>query len=317
MPGLIEVVIPAWNAGRFLRRTLESVAAQTRPPDLVTVVDDASRDDTVAVAGACARDLGDRITIRLLRNAGPRGPSAARNTAIRQSDADWIALLDADDLLAPGHHAALRRAVAAADDVVLGFGDSTVFCGERTLVPSFLAAGGVAARPAAELAPGCWTLGEAMFPALLGSGVFATSACLFRRTAAEAAGLFDETMLRCEDTDFFLRLALAGRFAFTREVVTHKRVHDDNLSHERHRLAFCRGTAVSLAKLMALPGLAAAQSAALQTAFAAALDGYLYNASRAGLPAYWQAAGLARRTRRTARAADPRHLARLALRKFL
>jgi len=314
---MIEVVIPAYNAGRFLREALGSVAAQTLPPGLVTVVDDASTDDTVAVARACAREFGDRIAIRILANAGPRGPSAARNTAIRQSAAEWIALLDADDVLDPGHHATLRRAVAAADDVVLGFGDSTVFCDRRTLVTSFLAVSGAATLPATELAPACWTAGEAMFLALLHNGVFGTSACLFRRAAAVDAGLFDETMRQCEDTDFFLRLALTGRFAFSRAVVARKRVHDDNLSHERHKLAFCRGTALSLAKLAATPGLAAAQSAALQTAFSTALDGYLYNASRAGLPAYWQAAGLARRTRRAAKAANPQHLARLALRRFL
>jgi glycosyltransferase involved in cell wall biosynthesis len=314
---MIEVVIPAYNAGHFLREALASVAAQTEPPDLVTVVDDASSDDTVAVAHACAREFGDRIAIRVLANAGPKGPSAARNTAIRQSAADWIALLDADDVLAPGHHATLRRTAAAAADVVLGFGDSTVFCDDRTLVPSFLAVSGVAALAAVALAPSCWTADEGMFAALVRNGVFGTSACLFRRTAALKAGLFDETMRQCEDTDLFLRLALAGRFAFAREVVAHKRVHGDNLSHERHKLAFCRGTAVSLAKLAATPGLAAAQSAALQRAFSTALDGYLYNASRAGLPAYWQAASLARRTRRTAKAANPQHLARLALRRFL
>ncbi|MCW3476929.1 glycosyltransferase family 2 protein [Limobrevibacterium gyesilva] len=320
---MIEVVIPAYNAARFLRETLHCVAAQTVRPGQVTVVDDASTDDTIAVAQACAAELRDRIAIQVLRNAGPRGPSAARNTAIRQSSAACIALLDADDILAPGHHATLLRALDAAKDAVLGFGDSTVFKGQSAfddaamLVESFFAVSGVAALPATAIAPGCFTLGEGMFTALLRNGVFGTSACLFRREAALAAGLFDETMMQCEDTDFFLRLALTGRFVFSRDVVTHKRVHDDNLSHERHKLAFCRGTALSLAKMTEWPGLSAAQSAALREAFSTALDGYLYNASRTSLPAYWRAASLALRAGHGARAASPRHLARLALHGFL
>jgi glycosyltransferase involved in cell wall biosynthesis len=315
--GMIEVVIPAYNAGRFLRDTLRSVAAQTLRPGRVTVVDDASSDDTAAVVRACAEEFADRIAIRIIGNAGPKGPSAARNTAIRQSGAEWIALLDADDILARDHHATLLRMVGAAADVVLGFGDSTVFRGQQTLVASYLAASGVTALPAIEVAASCWTLGDGMFLALLNNGVFATSACLFRREAACAAGLFDETMMQCEDTDFFLRLALAGRFVFSRDVVAHKRVHEDNLSHERNKLAFDRGTVLSLTKMADLPGLSASQSAALHKALSTAVDCYLYNASRAGLPAYRQAAGLARRARHAARAANPRHLARLVSRWLL
>lgn len=315
---MIEVVIPAYNAGRFLRETLNSVAAQTVRPDVVTVVDDASADDTVAVARACAEELRDRLAIRVLANAGPRGPSAARNTAIRKSEAKWIAPLDADDIFAPDHHATLMRLVGAAEDAVLAFGDASVFRGDETVVASYSADGGLAPLPATELAPGCWTLGEGMFPALMRHGLFATSACLFRREAACAVGLFDETMMRCEDTNFFMRLVLTGRCVFSRDVVTHKRMHDSNLSHERHRLAFSRGTAESLAKIMAMRGeLSPGHAAALREAAGAALDAYLYHASRAGVLEYWQAARVAHRTGRAARAAHPRHLARLALHRVM
>ena len=117
---MIEVVIPAYNAGSFLRETLLSVAGQTLLPDVVTLVDDSSTDDTVAVAKACAEELAGRLTIRVIPNAGPRGPSAGRNTAIRQSRAEWIALLDSDDLLAPNHHVTLLDAAQSADEVRSG-----------------------------------------------------------------------------------------------------------------------------------------------------------------------------------------------------
>ncbi len=310
---MIEVVIPAHNAGQFLRGALRSVAAQTLPPDRVTVVDDRSTDDTIDVALACAGELDGRIDLRVLANDGPRGPSAARNTAIRRSEADWIVLLDADDLLAPGHHAALSRAADAFPGAALAFADSTLFRGEQTPVASYHAVRGVEALLADEIAPGCWTPGEGLFAALLDGAVFATSACLLRREAAEAAGLFDEAMRRCEDTDFFLRLALAGRFVLSREVVAHQRVHADNAPHPRHELASRRETALSLAKLARSPNLPATHSRAVQTALSAALDHYLHDASRAGLLAYWQAMRFARSARRAGKAANPRRLPTLAL----
>jgi glycosyltransferase involved in cell wall biosynthesis len=306
---MIEVVIPAYNAAQFLRATLESVAAQTMPPARVTVVDDRSTDGTADLARACADELCDRIAIRVLPNGGPQGPAAGRNTAIRAGDAPLIALLDADDLLEPTHHERLSALLRAAPDAVLAFGDNTIFHGETTLLRSLLADSGVAALPADEPAPGVLTLGERMFPELLRTSVFCTSACVFRRDAALEIGLFDETMMFSEDQDFFVRLALRGPFVFTREIVTRKREHANNLSQARNTLRFCKGTAEAVARI-ASARLAPAQREAVARALPPALGGYLYHASRAGMGAYRDAAKLAVRSGYAGLALRPRNLVR-------
>lgn len=314
----LEVVVPARDAAPFLADTVASLAAQTRPADLVTIVDDRSTDDTRRIAQACRDRFAGRLALRLLDNAGPRGPAAARNAAIRTSAADVILLMDADDLAEPAHHATLLAALLACDDVVLAFGNSLVFEGDAVVIPDMHARSGLRGLPAEELAPGVTTLGERMFDLLLDGSRFTTAACAFRRDAALAAGLFDERLVYGEDTDFFIRLALHGRFALVDDVVTRKRSHGANLM-THSKVHFCRGAALSLATLQARHGatLPAGRRAALDRSLRRAVYGHLYAASRTGLAAYREAVALALRAGLRGLALDPRHLARLALSRFL
>jgi glycosyltransferase involved in cell wall biosynthesis len=106
-PSGIVVVIPAFRAAHTIDETLESVAAQTLPAAEVVVVDDGSDDGTADVVTRWER----RLPLRVLRQENA-GPAAARRRGIADSTAPLIALLDADDVLLPGHLATL---VAAHD----------------------------------------------------------------------------------------------------------------------------------------------------------------------------------------------------------
>jgi len=86
----VSVVIPAYNIEAYLARALDSVLAQTQPPDEIIVVDDGSTDQTAAVA----QRYGSQVRYIYQENAGL---SAARNTGIRNATCTWIALLDGDD----------------------------------------------------------------------------------------------------------------------------------------------------------------------------------------------------------------------------
>ncbi|WP_372619304.1 glycosyltransferase family 2 protein [Falsiroseomonas sp.] len=317
---MIEVVIPAHNAAAYLRETLESIAAQTRPPARVTVVDDRSTDGTPALVEAAARELAPRVEIRLLPNAGPPGPAAARNTAIRAATAQWIALCDADDLLLPEHHAALA-AIVGTPGTVLGFGDCSLFesDGGEVLVPSHHAKSGLPALPSRPAAAGGRTLEGTDFAAMLRGPRIATSACLIRREAVLAAGLFDEAMRFAEDYDLFLRLAWLGRFAFTTMQVARKRVHAANLSQERNRARFSLGNLRSAVKLRGIaraadpaPFRPGPEDRALCEAMAPRFaETALYDASRGGFAAYAVAARLAAGAGFAGKVLHPRHLARL------
>lgn len=108
------VVIPAYNAASCLAQTLDSVAAQTRRPDQVIVVDDGSRDDTAAIATA-----HPAVTRVIRRDNG--GICAARNDAIEIATGDVVMPLDADDLWHPLYVERMTAMMAAHPEAVSGF----------------------------------------------------------------------------------------------------------------------------------------------------------------------------------------------------
>ena len=85
----VSVIIPAFNAARYIGEALESVFAQTLPADEVIVIDDGSTDDTVSEA--------TRFPVKLLSQKN-RGSAAARNAGVHASRGGLLAFLDADDL---------------------------------------------------------------------------------------------------------------------------------------------------------------------------------------------------------------------------
>lgn len=96
---LISVVIPCYNAARFIEGTLRSVLAQTHRELEVIVVDDASTDDSAALVERVAGSDPRVKLLRRTRNAGT--PGAPRNEGVAAARGEWIAFLDADDLWHP------------------------------------------------------------------------------------------------------------------------------------------------------------------------------------------------------------------------
>jgi glycosyltransferase involved in cell wall biosynthesis len=96
MTSLVSILIPAYNAERWIARTLESAIAQIWPCKEIIVVDDGSTDRTLSVA----RQLESK-TVQVITQPN-QGAAAARNHALALSRGDYIQWLDADDLLSPG-----------------------------------------------------------------------------------------------------------------------------------------------------------------------------------------------------------------------
>jgi cellulose synthase/poly-beta-1,6-N-acetylglucosamine synthase-like glycosyltransferase len=90
----VSVIIPAYRAAGVIGRAVDSLLAQTRPPDEILIIDDGSPDDVAAAL----EPYGQRV--RLLRQPNG-GASSARNRGLDEATGEWIAFLDADDYWEP------------------------------------------------------------------------------------------------------------------------------------------------------------------------------------------------------------------------
>lgn len=100
MEELISIVVPVYNAERFVRETMDSVLAQSYPHWELLLVEDGSSDGTVSVIEHYIEER-EETRIRLIRQPANMGAAMARNRGVREAKGRYIAYLDADDLWAP------------------------------------------------------------------------------------------------------------------------------------------------------------------------------------------------------------------------
>ena len=128
MNPLVSILIPAYNAGKWIQQTMESAVNQKYPNIEVVVVNDGSTDDTLQIV---KRFESSRVKIVDQKNAGG---AAARNTALSHAQGDYLQWLDHDDLLAADKiDEQMRRVQSVGDERRLFSGNfgSFYFCSKR------------------------------------------------------------------------------------------------------------------------------------------------------------------------------------------
>src|ERR1700733_3429878 len=213
----VSVVIPCYNAARWIGETLASVLEQPGRPDVI-VVDDGSTDDSVAVIERLA---GDRVRLLTQRHAGV---SRARNIGTAAALGDWLQYLDADDLLCPGSLAE-RQAVLAAT------GADVAYCDWVKWVPG---PGGFEAGETIAA-----TLGPRADVELIGPRWWPPGALLYRRALVDRIGPWREDLPVIQDARFLQDAAIHGaRFAHAPHVGLRYRLHGAESLSRRDPRAF-------------------------------------------------------------------------------
>lgn len=97
---LVSIVIPCFNAERYIAQTLSSAIHQNYRPFEILIVDDGSSDNSVSIIKQKIDEHPD-VKITLIRQLFNQGPAAARNVGIESSSGKYIAFLDSDDIWKP------------------------------------------------------------------------------------------------------------------------------------------------------------------------------------------------------------------------
>jgi glycosyltransferase involved in cell wall biosynthesis len=130
----IAVVVPCYGHAAFVPRMLESLAAQTRPPDELVFIDDGSPDGTAAVIGAfVAREECSVRPALVLRNERNLGQSASLNLAIAATSSDLVMVLNDDDYLMHDAIEAALELFRAFPEAALVGANHVRFAGDRAL----------------------------------------------------------------------------------------------------------------------------------------------------------------------------------------
>ncbi len=216
----VDVIVPAFNAAKTLPFALESVSAQTFDDWRVLLVDDGSTDNTAQVAAPFLQRFGPRIQYIKQEN---RGLPAARNTAIRASTAEFLALLDADDAWLPCRLAESVKVLRERPQAGLAYGGVTCIDAEGRPGKTF-----VGSRRGAEgrIAPRIY-MRKIDLPC---------PTVIFRRSCVDVVGCFDETMRATEDRDLWLRIAQRYEVAFVPMVLAYYRVSPGSMTGDPQRM---------------------------------------------------------------------------------
>ncbi len=312
-PYSIAVIVPAYNAELFIGEALDSIAAQSRRPEQIIVVDDGSSDRTAD----CSHKWGQQYDgeFHVLQQSN-RGVSAARNAGIRHAKTDLVALLDADDLFFPFHLELLERGFTNNPNILLCFGDALYFDSEHIIKGSVFAGTRIEGVKYDEQKDGLRLLRGSVYGSLLWGNYIAPSASLLLKTAAEKIGLFDEAIRSAEDRDLFLRLSRIGAFTYYPVIVARKRVHENNTTHRRHMSQSYRYQLMVLQKMIDNADemkLLPAEEEQTHAALGKQVWNMLYAESQGGLGPYFETFMYLIRHRQFSTVCNPKHFLRAVI----
>src|SRR5262245_18339617 len=214
-PPVVTVVIPVYNASRYIGEALDSLQAQTFKDFEVIVVNDGS---------------DDREELESILNSHPllltyisqenKGVSAARNAAIRIGRGEFYAQLDVDDQWTPDYLEVQLGILKDNPDATLVYPNATIIGEGATSGLEFM-----------NVSP---SEGDVTFESLVRQKCVVMTCVTARMSAIRDAGMFDEGIRSCEDFDLWLRIVQnGGRIVYYRRPLVLYLRHEGSLSCDR------------------------------------------------------------------------------------
>jgi glycosyltransferase involved in cell wall biosynthesis len=247
-----SVVIPSYNAARWIGATLDSWAQQTDRDFEVILVDDGSNDGTPDIA----ESYQQRLNLRVLREPRRGAPAGPCNVGLRAAQGELIFPCDADDMATPDRIQEVRQAWERAGrrDCLIFTNFAEVDAEGATLVDdAFSKYPFMSMLTGQALGENLFLLSQtAAFDALLEACFIRPVAVAGPRRIFEAVGGFDEKLRNGQDYDIFLRLAQKFPFVWLRRTLALYRIAAGNIS-SRPACAVVPSRLAVLQQLLSLP----------------------------------------------------------------
>lgn len=207
----ITVLVPSYNHAPFIERALRSIFAQTRAPKKLIVIDDGSKDESIAVIEETLKDCPFEAGFIAREN---RGLCATLNEGLAKTDTAYFAYLGSDDIWLPTFLEAQTKLLESRPAAVLAFGHAYVIDEQDNIFDR----------------TDNWTefADEDMLPLLLRGIIFSSPTVLYRTAPLSKYGWNEDA--RLEDYELYLNLCAAGSFARNTNIIAAWRQHGTNTS---------------------------------------------------------------------------------------
>jgi glycosyltransferase involved in cell wall biosynthesis len=215
---LFSIIIPTYNAEKYIEETIESALRQTETNTEIIVVDDGSKDNTVNVV----KKIGhSKITIISQPNSGV---SVARNYGAKYSSGEILAFLDADDIWMS------EKLMVQKDKLIKGY---------NIVYTNRINFGDIGDLPHIQTEIEDMPEGD-IFEKLLLGNMITNSSVVIRKNNFMALNGFNIDLLTCEDWDLWLRCSMQDRIGFCSEPLVKYRLHSAGKSRNYKRQGAAR-----------------------------------------------------------------------------
>lgn len=216
---LVSIIMPCFNAAKYIENTITRLFEQTYSCFELIVVDDGSRDESLAILN---RLSGYYPAISVVTQAN-QGAGAARNVGLKLARGEFVAFLDADDGWDAEFLSVMVAELVSNPDVVL------VYCGWQNL--------GLQDKFCRPYIPDDFERKEKILE-ILAACPWPIHAALIRKAVIDQVGGFDESLTSCMDYDLWLRIAVPGLIHRVEKVLAYYFHHDgDQITKNRLKIA--------------------------------------------------------------------------------
>jgi glycosyltransferase involved in cell wall biosynthesis len=222
----LSVVVPAYNVERYIDAAVASTLAQTQPFYEVIVVNDGSTDGTAR----CLQKYADHPSVRIVHTAN-QGLGPARNEGLKHASGEFVYFLDSDDILPPRFVAAVSALVRGAASLDMVFFSGEVFFDDDVGFDLRAESSAEEFRRGLE---GLYASGIDAVAAMLRTGKFSPSACLYVSRRTLWAGPLGFKPIIHEDDELILRLCARARATrIVDDVLYRRRIRNGSIMSTR------------------------------------------------------------------------------------